>query len=697
MRPTNARLNTRLISFATAVMLLCCCAFTSAFAQQKPEEEFGKPSRIDRQVSKMVSALIQNDHLSTSPLDNKISERAFKMYVKSLDPAKVYFLKSDIEEFSQWREKLDDQMKSGKYDAAFAIFKRFLKRVDERVAVALELIDEDHDFSIDEELKTDPDMMDFAADQDAARELWRKRIKYNLLVLKQDQNDDKKKQKDTPKEKLRKRYKAFANRMKQTDNEDVVEMYVTAVTSSFDPHTSYMSKGTFENFLISMSLQLEGIGATLQATDDGYTVIKRIVPGGAADKQGELEVEDKIVAVAQDKDGEFSDVIGMKLDDVVKQIRGKAGTIVRLSVVSENSNEIRNIEIVREKIKLEDSAARGAIFEEGKKADGSPLKIGVIDLPSFYADMGSSRNAKDFRSTTRDVDKILTDFKTKNVDAVVLDLRRNGGGSLREAIDCTGLFIDSGPVVQVKDAYGKILRHNDEKPGMSWDKPLVVLTSKFSASASEILAGAVQDYKRGLVVGDTTTHGKGTVQNLLNLNQLLLNIDNPPNVFGALKITMQQFYRPNGDSTQKRGVLADVVLPSISDKMDVGETDLDFPVEFDRIPAANFKSVSMVSSDIVKQLQVASQDRISKSEKFQGEIRKIKKYVDQKERKTVSLNEEKFLARRKEFNADKQDEKTIEDQVNPDKKIERTYYLDEVLRITAEYYDRLNGSKVASK
>jgi carboxyl-terminal processing protease len=430
--------------------------------------------------------------------------------------------------------------------------------------------------------------------------------------------------------------------MRQTDNNDLVEMFITAITTSFDPHTSYMSSRTFENFMIQMRLQLEGIGATLQASeDDGYTVIKRIVPGGAADKQGELKVEDKIVAVGQGDDEELNDVTGMKLDDVVEQIRGKAGTVVRLAILSEDS-EIKTINIVREKIKLEDSAARGVVFDQGSGPDGKPYKIGVIDLPSFYADLeNAGRRSSEYKSTTRDVDRILRDFRSQGVDAVVLDLRRNGGGSLREAIDCTGLFINYGPVVQVKDAYGQIQKYHDEKPGMSWDGPLVVLTSKFSASASEILAGAVQDYGRGIVVGDTTSHGKGTVQSLVNLNQLVFGMEDPPSFFGALKITMQQFYRPNGDSTQKRGVLADIVLPSISDKMDVGESDLDYPVEFDRIASAKFSRMALAQSELLDQLREASDKRVSESEEFRKNQEKIDAYVEQKNRKSVSLNREK--------------------------------------------------------
>lgn len=689
-------------------------------------EQSSTDKLISKTVSKVVAKLMQSDHLSSRPLDDTISRRAFDMFIKNLDPMKAYFLESDIEDFSKWKTELDDQMIAGEFSAAFEVFGRFLYRVNERTDLAIEMIDADHDYSIDEEMVSDPDAMTFAKDDAEARENWRKRIKYSLLVLRGDDkeenakkdpkageaDDEKKivKKKDDPKDRLRKRYRSFARRMHQIDAEDVVERYITAVTTSFDPHTAYLSKGTFENFLIQMGLELEGIGATLSIMDDGYTVIKNIVPGGAAATQGGLKVEDKIVAVGQgEEDGtrayakllaehgsDFVECSGMKLDDVVGMIRGKAGTVVRLSVMSENDSELHTVKIVREKIKLEDSAAHGAIFEEGKKANGEPNKIGVIELPSFYADMGGG--APGGRSTTTDVRKILNDFNKKGVDAVVLDLRMNGGGSLREAIDCTGLFIDIGPVVQVKNPYGTIEKLNDEDSGMAWDKPLVVLTSKFSASASEILAGAIQDYRRGLVVGDTTTHGKGTVQSLVNLNQILFRVKNPPNDFGALKITTQQFYRPNGDSTQKRGVLSDLVLPSISDKMkNIGEADLDYPVKFDRVPEASFTKYKYSRAEITKELQSLSRSRVASSEKFQNEIKKIAKYVEMKNRKTVSLNEEKFMARRKELNAEKEDEKAIESQLIPNNDIERTFYLDEVLRITTDYMNILDEKQLSKK
>ena len=671
-----------------ALGFLVLPSVVSAQLDEQPEE-FGVPNQAERQVSLLVTQLMQREHLSRRRMDDDIARRAFKMFIRALDPMKIYFTQSDIDQFGVYQEQIDDRIQRGDYSIAFSIFKRFLKRVDERVETANELVDREFDYTIEEEIVTDRDMIQYPASEDEAHDRWRKRIKYELMVM-----SNEKAATTDPKERLNNRYKSYARRMHQIDNSDIVEMFISSITTSFDPHTSYMSSETFENFMISMRLQLEGIGATLQASeDDGYTVIKRIVPGGAADSQGDLKVEDKIVAVGQGKDGEMMDVTGMKLDDVVKQIRGTAGTIVRLAILSENS-EIQTISIVREKIKLEDSAARGVVFEEGKKPDGSPFKVGVIELPSFYADLeNAGRRTSEYKSTTRDVDRLLRDFQSKDVDSVVLDLRRNGGGSLREAIDCTGLFINTGPVVQVKDANGQVQEYNDERAGMSWDGPLVVLTSKFSASASEILAGAVQDYGRGIVVGDTTSHGKGTVQSLINLNQLVFETDNAPSLFGALKITMQQFYRPNGDSTQKRGVLADIVLPSISDNMDVGESDLDYPVEFDKIPAASFRRMQLANADLLKSIRSASMVRINESEEFQENIEKINAYLEQKERKAVSLNREKYLARREKFDKEEGEKDALEEQINPDATIDRDYYLDEVLQIAVDYTQALNSGK----
>ncbi len=371
---------------------------------------------------------------------------------------------------------------------------------------------------------------------------------------------------------------------------------------------------------------------------------------------------------------------------MVKLIRGPRNTVVRLEVLTPGG-EKKILKMTRQKIELKDSEAQSKIFEAGKRPDGTPFKVGVIDLPSFYMDMtGARRGIPDFKSTTRDVRAILEDFNKKGVDAVVLDLRRNGGGSLTEAINLTGLFIPNGPVVQVKDADGHVSPFYDLDPAMVWSGPLVVVTSKFSASASEILAGAIQDYGRGLIVGDHSTHGKGTVQSLLDIGQhLFSNYPNSPSM-GALKVTMQQFYRPSGESTQKRGVLADIELPSLTSNLDVGEADLDYPMEFDRVEPMSFKHFDFLTPPIREQLKRCSEERVQASEKFQKEQRNIVRYKEQKAKKSVTLNEAQFVKEREELNADKEEEKTLEDLSNTTNKgIVRDYYLDEVLAIAVDY------------
>ncbi len=695
----------------TRVLLLAMVVLFACPAVQA-DDTIKAPSLRQRQVGKIVADLMQRRHLSRRALDTEISNRAFDLYLKMLDPTKSYFMQSDVDEFKAGKESISSNVQRGNFDFGINIYKRFLKRVDERTVLAMEFAKAEHDFTIKEEMVTDPDIAVYAKTEDDAKDIWRKRIKYNLLVFrgdeeldKEDGEDEKKKKKKelSPSEKLVKRYASFGRRMHQTDTEDIIEMYVTAVTNSFDPHTSFMSKRSFENFVIQLSLELEGIGATLSGNDEGYTVIRSVVPGGACDTQGGISVDDVITEVGQgDENGgridaelaakngtDFIDINSMKLDSVVGMIRGKAGTVVRLNVQSDDGGDIRTVEIVREKIKLEDSAAQGKVFEQGTKEDGTAQKIGVVELPSFYADMSGRIGG---RSTTTDVKKILERFNAEGVDGVVIDLRKNGGGSLQEAIDCTGLFIDVGPVVQIKDASNQVIKLDDRKRGATWEKPVVVLTSKFSASASEILAGALQDYDRGIIVGDTTTHGKGTVQTLMDLGEEFHQRRNAPNPFGALKITRSQFYRPNGDSTQKRGVLSDLVIPSVTDKMPVGESDLEYPVEFDRISAATYSSYGWASEEIKKALQIRSAERIKASDKFTKRIRRIEEYVRQKNLKTVSLNEEEFLARSRELRAEKEDEKAIEEQVSGNKEIMRDYFLDEVLEITSDYMKMLGKS-----
>ncbi|HEY6563659.1 MAG TPA: S41 family peptidase, partial [Pirellulaceae bacterium] len=547
------------------------------------------PTPADRRITLWVANLLRQDHLLKRSLDDEMSARAFKMFVEGLDPLKLYFLQSDVDEFMGLKSRLDDMVKAGDLSGAYAIFNRYMERTDQCTSWVPELVALPHDFTAQETLPTEPDEITYSKTVEEQKDRWRRRIKYDLLS-----KDSEKIAPEEAREQILRRYKSVAKRQHQLDSEELLEMFLTAVTSSFDPHTSYMSKSTLENFEINMRLNLDGIGAALRS-EDGNTILERIIPGGAADKHGKLKPKDRIVSVGQGDGGEMTDVVEMKLNDVVDMIRGHAGTVVRLGVISPGETDVTIHSITRAHVELRDSEARSEIIEVSEselQPGGSPdsnsrkFKIGVIDLPSFYMDMEGARlNMLDYKSSTRDVARILEQFRSQNVDCVVLDLSRNGGGSLTEAIDLTGLFVDRGPVVQIKDAAGLVQKYNDETPGMAWNGPLVVLISKFSASASEILAGAIQDYRRGVIVGDISTHGKGTVQSLQDLGSRLFNVPDPPN-FGALKITMQQFYRPCGDSTQKRGVLSDVILPSLTSQMDVGEADLDYAIEFERVQAS---------------------------------------------------------------------------------------------------------------
>ncbi|HZL87026.1 MAG TPA: carboxy terminal-processing peptidase [Pirellulaceae bacterium] len=696
-RPSKLSPVRRVLSAWSAAKVMAAGFLASAVllplpvAEAKPLEG---PRVQDRQIARVVSKMVSDEHLirGKQPLDDKISTRALEQFVKAFDNRKLYFFQSDIEEFEQYKDKLDDMVRKGDISFAYVLFNRFVKRVDERVANVDELLQEDFDFTQDDVLSTDWDKQPFAKDAAEAKDRWRKQLKYDLLVLKSDTEN--KKQED-PKVRLARRYHSFAKRMHQTDEDELLEIFLTSVTTSFDPHTTYMSPNSLDNFRILMSLNLDGIGAQLKM-EDGYTVIDKIVAGGAAEKQGELKVGDRVVSVGQGEEGEMVDVVDMKLNDVVKLIRGRANSVVRLGVMPEAGGEIKTIKITRAKIELKDSEARGVIFEEGKKPDGSTYKVGVIDLPSFYMDMEAARGGGDFKSTTVDVKKILDDFNRKDVDVLILDLRRNGGGSLTEAINLTGLFIDDGPVVQVKDPDGQVQHYDDLDRGEVWNKPLVVLTSKFSASASEILAGAIQDYHRGLIVGDTSTHGKGTVQSLLDLGPQMFRIANPPN-YGALKLTMQQFYRPNGDSTQKRGVLADIVLPSLTDHIaDISEADLDYAVDFDKVPAAEFSKYDKVAQNVLTEIKSLSRERTSHSIDFAKLAKNIQRYIDQKTRKEIPLSEEKFLARRAELDSEKEEEKTFEHQEKGSEEVvKRDFYFNEALAVTIDYLRLLNKEKVA--
>jgi carboxyl-terminal processing protease len=638
------------------------------------------PGANDTHITMAVASLLSRQHLSHHPLDQEMSQRCLKSFLKALDPMKLYFYQADIDEFAKSRDDLSNAIRRGDVSFAYTVFRRFLQRIDERVNLADQLLAEQPDFTVDEEMVIDRDAAQYSRDLPAARDIWRKRIKYDLLALEADKKMVGKK----AYYRLVQRYHSFAKQMHQVDNNELLEIYLNSFTTAFDPHTDYMSPDAFRNFEIMMSLELEGIGALL-TSEDGYTTVKHILPGGSAEKNGQLKKDDKIIGVGEGEAGEMLSVIDMKLSKVVKLIRGQPGTTVRLDVASGDESQRKLVRIVRAKIALKDSVAK--VFAAGRKADGTPYRIGVIDVPSFYRNMAADRQgATDFKSATRDVANLLAGFRQQGVDAVILDLRYNGGGSLPEAISLTGLFTGAGPIVQVKDAGGSVRHLDDDGPGVVWPGPLVVLINKFSASASEILAGAIQDYGRGLIVGDHATHGKGTVQSLIDLGQQYFRLSPNMSSYGALKITLQQFYRPNGDSTQKRGVLADVELPSLTTHRDVGEADLDYPVEFDKIAPAQYRNFNEVNPPLRDQLRQLSQQRVAASAKFQEVLRNVVRYKEQKAKKSITLNREKFLKERAELNADKEEQDAIEkhSEMN-DGVIERDYYLDEALAITTDY------------
>jgi carboxyl-terminal processing protease len=676
---------------------LALCPPKPAAAEQPPaaaaqpasatQQTAAKPGPNDRQITLAVRSYLEREHFTRRPIDDEIARRWFGIFLEALDPMKVYFLQSDVDTFMQKRDSLDDLVKRGDVSFAYEVYNRFLERVDARLPLIEKLLATPQDFTKDESIVVDRDDTKWAASEGEAEDIWRKRIKYDLLVQKMEKTPV-----EEAKDKLLRRYRSFAKRMHQMTADELLETYLSSLTSSLDPHTSFMSPGTLENFEIGMRLQLDGIGASLKG-EDGYTTVAELVPGGAADKDGRLQKKDRVVGVGQGSEGEMVDVVDMNLNEVVKLIRGKRNTIVRLKVIPVGQTAPKIYDITRAKIELKDSEARGEVIEEGRKADGSPFRIGVINLPSFYMDMAGARQGQaEYKSSTRDCKRLLDEFKQKGVDCVVLDLRNNGGGSLPESISLTGLFIDTGPVVQIKDADKRVQQYDDVDPGTSWDGPLVVLINKFSASASEIVAGAIQDYRRGLVIGDKATHGKGTVQSLLDLGrQLFQRLPNAPSL-GAIKITMQQFYRPGGLSTQLEGVKSDVELPSLTTHLPVGEGDLDHAIAFDKVPAATFQSSGRVSDDMLKTLRDRSTGRVQQNDEFSKVTKDIAQYEKRKNEKTISLVEADFAKQWNEGKAAEDEEKKLAEVEDPKRPIvKRDFYFNEAMNVAVDYLNMLAG------
>jgi len=597
----------------------------------------------DSNIAKATATIFESYHYLRQPLDDEKSAKFLDRYLDALDNLHIYFLQSDLKEFEKYRNTLDDLTKEGDVSPARVIFARFRERLDQQYHYVLDLLKtEKFDFTSSERFVFNRKTLPRPEDLAEARKLWRERLRYEYLQEKLN--------KEKPDEIIKiitRRYNRVLRALNEYDNDDVLQIYLTALARVYDPHSDYMGKAELENFSITMKLSLFGIGALLRS-EDGYCKIQELKPGPAM-RSKKLKPNDRIIAVAQG-DGEPVEVVDMKLSKVVELIRGPKDSEVRLTVVPADAPDpsVRKvISLVREEIKLEDQEAKAKIIEL-PDGDGKSVRLGVIDLPSFYSAFeleGQGRRAGDPKSTTTDVARLLHKLVQEHVAGVILDLRRNGGGSLEEAINLTGLFIKAGPVVQIKDQNGRITVDKDPDPNMLYGGPLVVLTSRFSASASEILAGALQDYGRALIVGDSSTHGKGTVQSLLQLAPLLrqrgLALASNP---GAVKITIRKFYRASGSSTQLKGVTPDLVLPSMNNYGEIGEDSLENRLDWDTIKSADYEKMNRVEP-YLSELKHRSEARTA-ADRDWGYVREdIERYKKMIAEKSVSMNE---AERRKE-------------------------------------------------
>ena len=596
------------------------------------------PTEQENYVARRVSDIITREHYRRAPLDDRLSSLILDRYIDAIDGGRSYFYASDIAEFEKYRYELDDAIKSGDVEPAFVIFRRYQQRSRERMNYAVELLAKKPDFDIDETFNFDREKEPWPANAAEMNELWRKRVKNDALSLVTAG-----KQWTEAADILRKRYEHVAKRMDQSKPDDVFEAFMNAFVLSLDPHSNYFSARNSEEYNIQMSLSYEGIGASLQLTDDYVTVID-VIAGGPAAVSGKLAANDRITAVGEGKTGELLDVIGWRLDDVVQKIRGPGGTVVRLQLLPAGAapgSVQKVVEFTRNRVSLEAQASHKALRTVVR--NGRDVKVGIITVPSFYQDYDASRaGAKDFRSTTRDVQRLIGELRKDGAEVLIMDLRANGGGYLPEAESLTGLFIDRGPVVQLRDTTGRIEVDDDPNPAIFYAGPMLVLVDRFSASASEIFAGAIQDYGRALIVGQQT-YGKGTVQNAHPLNYTIFG--RKPEL-GQLNVTIGKYYRITGESTQDRGVTPDIALPSLIDANEVGESTRDRALPWDRIEPAAFK-VEGDLKPIAATLQKLHDERTANSADFRYLHDDIAALDAMRSQKTLSLNLKTREAERK--------------------------------------------------
>ncbi len=617
--------------FSAGVAVFLWIAILPLHAEIGPTVESG-------QVAQAVAALLEKNHYSGQALNDEVSRQVFTNYLDALDRDHLIFLQSDVDRFSEFATTLDDHLMVGNLRPAFEIFGVYTNRVEQFVEAAKELVKEEFRFDENDSILIDRKEAPRPKDEAEARRLLRQRVKFQLLEERLG-----KEKPEEAKSIVTRRYERLARTVREADTEFVLDVYLNAFSQAYDPHSQYMTPSSLDNFTINMRLSLTGIGAVLRS-DDGYAKIVEIIPGGPADLDKKLKPNDRICAVAQG-DGEWVDVVDMKLNKVVEMIRGPKGTVVRLKLIPADASDssVRSeLRLTRDEIKLTEQEAKAKIVE---KADGNGrlLRLGYIDLPSFYVDTKKGPNAK---SSTRDVARLLEKLKAEKVDGLVMDLRRNNGGSLTEAISLTGLFIKEGPVVQVKDSHGRQITQRDDDSGIAYEGPMVVLVSHLSASAAEIFSAALQDYARALIVGAQSTFGKGTVQQIFELDRVVGFRKPTKDSSGALKLTIQKFYRISGGSTQVRGVVPDIQLPSVLDSSPVGEATLPHALPYDEVKRSDYRSWGLVGEHL-SELRLRCAKRILNNVEFRYVREDMDLVKKRLEEKTVSLNESKREAEKK--------------------------------------------------
>ena len=619
-------------SYTTPWRLFCyllpLLTATMANAQVQQQEAELYAHEKHRITTRLVVGALQRYHYSTVQVDDQLSAMTLDNYLDTLDGNRIFFVGSDIQDFStRYRFQLDDALANAILDPAFVIFHSYRRRVAERITHAMLVLEQNHDYTISEEYRFDRSAIPWAGSVEQLNESWRRRIKNDLLSLKLTGKSD-----AEARDVLRKRYRNLQTSAWQLNSDDVFQLFINAFTTAIEPHTTYFSPRSSENFDISMQLSLEGIGAVLRNENSEYTVIQRLIPGGPAALSNAIKAEDRIIGVGQGTTGQIIDVIGWRLDSVVELIRGPRNTVVRLEILPGNmspDSATRIVVLTRDRINLEQRAAFGYTISDA----ALQAKVGVIGLPSFYIDFNAqAKGLKDYRSTTRDVKKILDELMAEDIDGLVVDLRNNGGGSLQESLSLTGLFIDSGPVVQTRDAGGRIEISTDPEPGVIYDGPLAVLVNRSSASASEIFSGAIQDYRRGIVIGEVT-FGKGTVQNIIDLNRL----HSTDQDLGKLKTTIAQFFRINGGSNQYYGIEPDVVFP-IRTRLDYGERTLDNALPWSSVEPLDYRYADG-SFDYYLQAIRDYRMRIADDEEIAQLVTDIEFQQQQADRHSISIAE----------------------------------------------------------